>query len=479
VVFEGELKSPNHGPAPVSGPGTRMMWYPDKAAFRVGTVVGNQWDTDSIGTYSTAWGINSKASGSLSTVWGQNTEAAGTWSTAWGSFTEASGFHSTAWGLDTKASGLRSTAWGQNTEASADLSTAWGRDTEASGILAAAWGDESVASGAWSTAWGDKNVASGNESTAWGSGSEASAILSTAWGSNTIASGILSTAWGEDTEASGSRSTAWGDETLASGWRSTAWGISTEAPSYVETALGRYATTYTPISERFWKFGDRLFVIGNGTSSSNRNDALVLLKNGNLGLNLSEPEHRLSLAVTTKPTTERPDGDGLGIVNTGTGRIWNIHMSASWLRFSYANSTLGSRINILGEYIVNSDKRLKTDIASYNKVLGKVLELEVKDYRYKNSMQSQKSIGFIAQDVLPLFPELVSSDGEDDYLGINYSGFSVIAIQAIQEQQQIIDEQNQRLREQEEENLEQKRQMEQMQDQLNQIKAMLEQKNQE
>ena len=29
-----------------------MMWYPDKAAFRVGRVTNDNWDTDSIGDYS-------------------------------------------------------------------------------------------------------------------------------------------------------------------------------------------------------------------------------------------------------------------------------------------------------------------------------------------------------------------------------------------------------------------------------------------
>ena len=44
------------GPLPVSGAGTRLMWYSDKAAFRAGRVSFNQWDTDSIGTHSIALG---------------------------------------------------------------------------------------------------------------------------------------------------------------------------------------------------------------------------------------------------------------------------------------------------------------------------------------------------------------------------------------------------------------------------------------
>jgi hypothetical protein len=40
-------------------------------------------------------------------------------------------------------------------------------------------------------------------------------------------------------------------------------------------------------------------------------------------------------------------------------------------------------------------------------------------------------MGLIAQEVLPLFPEFVTQNGQ--YYGINYGGLSVVAIKAIQE----------------------------------------------
>src|SRR5690348_17035476 len=58
VVFTGATTLPvTPGNPPVSGAGTRMMWYPDKAAFRVGKIVSNYWDKDSIGDYSFAGGF--------------------------------------------------------------------------------------------------------------------------------------------------------------------------------------------------------------------------------------------------------------------------------------------------------------------------------------------------------------------------------------------------------------------------------------
>ncbi|MBK8078815.1 MAG: hypothetical protein IPK25_00110 [Saprospiraceae bacterium] len=37
------------GNPPVSGAGTRMMWYPDKGAFRAGTISSDHWDKDNVG----------------------------------------------------------------------------------------------------------------------------------------------------------------------------------------------------------------------------------------------------------------------------------------------------------------------------------------------------------------------------------------------------------------------------------------------
>lgn len=62
VLFTGQWKG-SPGPAPLLGPGSHMMWYPDKAAFRAGRITGTQWNTENIGNNSSATGFNSIASG--------------------------------------------------------------------------------------------------------------------------------------------------------------------------------------------------------------------------------------------------------------------------------------------------------------------------------------------------------------------------------------------------------------------------------
>ncbi|MFC1785536.1 tail fiber domain-containing protein [Candidatus Neomarinimicrobiota bacterium] len=94
ALFTGTLGT---GTIPIEGGGIRMMWYPKKAAFRVG-YTGNGWDDDYIGNYSTAMGKGPYASGESSTAMGNWTRASGEFSTAMGHHTEASGNYSTAMG---------------------------------------------------------------------------------------------------------------------------------------------------------------------------------------------------------------------------------------------------------------------------------------------------------------------------------------------------------------------------------------------
>jgi trimeric autotransporter adhesin len=144
----------DRGAIPVEGPGVRMMWYPSKAAFRVGLVTGTNWNDANIGAYSLATGINTTASGHLSTAMGDYSTASGDYSTAMGTGTTASGDYSTAMGSSNQASGRTSTAMGSGTTASGETSTAMGSSTTASGDYSTAMGSATTASGPHSTAMG-------------------------------------------------------------------------------------------------------------------------------------------------------------------------------------------------------------------------------------------------------------------------------------------------------------------------------------
>ena len=143
------------GAIPATGAGVRMMWYPGKAAFRVGDVDGSQWDDSNVGDRSVAFGFNTTASGNASTAMGEGTDASGDQSTAMGLFTTASGQWSTAMGYDTNASGEASTAMGVTTTASGQTSTAMGYQTTASGDQSMASGENAAAESGGSFVWND------------------------------------------------------------------------------------------------------------------------------------------------------------------------------------------------------------------------------------------------------------------------------------------------------------------------------------
>ncbi|GAA4383238.1 tail fiber domain-containing protein [Hymenobacter koreensis] len=83
---------------PAEGSGTRLMWYPDKAAFRAGSINGTQWDDANIGLYSMALGGNVRASGDYAFASGNSTAAVNVGSTAMGQYCTASGAASVALG---------------------------------------------------------------------------------------------------------------------------------------------------------------------------------------------------------------------------------------------------------------------------------------------------------------------------------------------------------------------------------------------
>ena len=127
----------------------------------------------------------------------------------------------------------------------------------------------------------------------------AGSAASTQWDDSSV--GNQSVAIGRNTTASGTRSAAFGTGTEASGNNSTAMGSGTITRSFAEFAVGRFNTDYTPISSSGWYDDDRLFIIGNGTGSGNRSNALVVLKDGKTGIGTSNPSSRLD--VEGKTTT--------------------------------------------------------------------------------------------------------------------------------------------------------------------------------
>ena len=108
-----------------------------------------------------------------------------------------------------------------------------------------------------------------------------------AYGFNSLALGGESIAIG-NSKAYGTRSVSMGHNNKSFGSSSVSFGFYALIKSFAETSIGAYNTDYSAENLIGWDEDDRLFVIGNGTSST-RSDALSLWKDGQLGLGESNP----------------------------------------------------------------------------------------------------------------------------------------------------------------------------------------------
>lgn len=161
VLYTGSFGA---GTIPAEGSGTRMMWYPRKAAFRSGHVTGSQWNDGLIGDYSFAAGYNVRATQDYSTAFGFNTQATGEGAMAVGNSSIASGDYSFAAGHNPQATGDHSIALGRGALATAESAMAIGYHPSASG-------DYSLSLGNYTTALGESSVAIGYHARALHDGS--------------------------------------------------------------------------------------------------------------------------------------------------------------------------------------------------------------------------------------------------------------------------------------------------------------------
>ncbi|MDD4974886.1 MAG: tail fiber domain-containing protein [Bacteriovorax sp.] len=79
-----------------------------------------------------------------------------------------------------------------------------------------------------------------------------------------------------------------------------------------------------------------------------------------------------------------------------------------------------------------SDRRLKHDIEPLENSLDKILQLRGVEYKFNNDPQNKTQIGFIAQEVEPIFPEVVLTD-KKGLKSMVYSNLVAPLVEAIKE----------------------------------------------
>lgn len=136
----------------------------------------------------------------------------------------------------------------------------------------------------------------------------------------------------------------------------------------------------------------------------------------------------------------------------------------------------GARLTAAGTWANASDRRLKTAIQPSKYGLETVLKLRPVDYLLKNNQQAQ--VGFIAQEVQKLVPEVVDGKAgavqEGETLAIAYGQLVPVLTKAIQEQEATIQAQAQKIKALEANNNQQANTVQQLETRLSTMNERLE-----
>ena len=95
---------------------------------------------------------------------------------------------------------------------------------------------------------------------------------------------------------------------------------------------------------------------------------------------------------------------------------------------------MSGNLTMAGDVTAYSDARVKTHVETITGALNKVSQLRGVSYKRTDSDDTRTKIGVIAQETLPVVPEVVNQDNFGMY-NVSYGNFAGLFIEAIKEQQ--------------------------------------------
>lgn len=134
---------------------------------------------------------------------------------------------------------------------------------------------------------------------------------------------------------------------------------------------------------------------------------------------------------------------GINLTGDGTTQNWYIEDYGGGLEFlNYDAGDVGALIYATdGSYHQFSDVRMKRDITNLDNTLDRLLQLRPVSYRFRSAPKNAPlSLGLIAQEVQPLFPEVVG-EGPNGMKDLAYSELVPVTIRSIQELNQKLETQ--------------------------------------
>lgn len=169
--------------------------------------------------------------------------------------------------------------------------------------------------------------------------------------------------------------------------------------------------------------------------------------NGNIGGGLTLNGNSNDISVGTAHMLIKPDGEIF--INGGSDKgdyklQINGDLVAESARFTdVISGGYSANLGLKNDGTLtksSSDVRLKKNIETIVNPIEKVLALRGVTYNWIDSASPRRMMGMIAQEVLPVVPELVFQNESDGFYGINYGETSGLLVEAIKAQQTMIHE---------------------------------------
>lgn len=193
--------------------------------------------------------------------------------------------------------------------------------------------------------------------------------------------------------------------------------------------------------------GSTLSITGGGsvTIPSSADDLGNHIATTNLNMNGKDIGNVVTLTTSGNTTL----GGNLTVSNTTT--IGGNLISHNILPLFDNSYNFGSSSNRFKEIfcsnstINTSDERLKKNIADLNYGLSTIQKLRPVSFNWKEEDNGTR-LGFIAQELEKVIPEVVYKEDNESYLGVRYSEIIPILVKGIQEQQSLIEKQSEEIK---------------------------------
>ena len=146
-------------------------------------------------------------------------------------------------------------------------------------------------------------------------------------------------------------------------------------------------------------------------------------------------------------------GNGGAYRQSGGGWYYYFHVGNNCLGLneSTTSSSYGAYLTgafyATGNITAYSDRRVKENIVQIDSALEKVNKLEGVYYNRTDDESKTKEIGFIAQDVNEVVPELVTYAEDVDQYGVKYQNATALLVEAVKELTQQVNDLKQEIAE--------------------------------